>query len=354
MQPRIPSIAVLTSLVLFAASDFAAAQINAPDCSSSWDWTSNTLGQSVCMVTAYMLATCNSSVFTVNPLTSEEAYGYMLDESDFERCECNVIAYNLLSACEACQRAKGSTWEWYSGNCPVGIDPLPFPNPVPSGTSLPQWALVDSTRTNNWNIAEAYRIYQDGVPDLEPGSSVRAKDPGGVSPTSSTSLSEASTTSGTSPSGVSPTSSTSPSGVSPTSSTSSSGGSFPPSSSGSGPNTAAIAGGVVGGVVALAAIGALLFHILRKRQRSQAQSTEVGGGMSPMSQEHSPVSKTRVAPMNFYDPNDPRTFPEYQGVSTSAQDVHVPVSPNDGNLNGNTLAKMQATFTLGYRGLPTV
>ncbi|KAH9021566.1 hypothetical protein EDB85DRAFT_2293469 [Lactarius pseudohatsudake] len=178
--------------------------------------------------------------------------------------------------------------------------------------------------------------------------------PSKASPTSSTSPSEVSPTSSTSPSEVNPTSSTSPSGVSPTSSTSSSG--SPPSSPGSGSNTATITGGVVGGVMALAVIGTFLFYFLRKRQRSQVPSAAVdGGARPPMSQEHLPLSRdemyvsmTPVPPMTFYDPNDPRTFPKYQSVPMSVQDVHV-VSPN-----GNTLTKVQATFTPGYHGLPTV
>ncbi|KAH9005420.1 hypothetical protein EDB86DRAFT_3071119 [Lactarius hatsudake] len=320
---QIPSLAVLSSLVLLAASDFAAAQINAPECSSYLNWTSNFLGQTACTVTAYMLATCNGSVFTIKP-----GAAYFGGNSAF-KCGCNVIAYNLFSACDACQGLMGYRWSQYSVNCTNTPSFLTFPNPVPSGTSVPQWALVDSILEDNWNVTEAYLIYQNAVPDLETGSSVSAFDSGSVSPTSSTSK-------------VSPTSSTSE--VSPTPSTSSSGGSPPPSSPGNGSNTGPIAGGVVGGVVALAVIGGLLFYFLRRRQRSQALSAAVDGGTPPMSQEHPPLSgnetyvpQTPVAPMSFYDPNDPRTFPKYQRVPTSVQDVYVP-----------------AAFTPGYHGLPTV
>ncbi|KAH9026643.1 hypothetical protein EDB84DRAFT_336053 [Lactarius hengduanensis] len=349
MQPRMPSLTVFTPLVLLAASDLVVAQISAPNCtaSSGWEWTSNDLHQSVCMVAAYMLATCSGGVFTLDTASSATAY-YTGGNSVFG-CGCNVIAYNLLSACDACQGAEAFTWSVYSTECTNTPTFLTFPNPVPSGTSVPQWALMDSILKNFWNSTEAYLIHQNGAaPDLEPGSSVSApeSDSGSVSLTSSASSSEASHIS-----------STSPSGVSPTSSTSSSGGPSLPSSPGTGSNSAAIAGGVVGasGVVALAVIGTFLFYSLRKRQRSQAPSAAVDGGAPHMSQEHPPLSRdemyvsmTPVPPMTFYDPNDPRTFPQYQSVPTSVQDVHA-VSPN-----GNTLTKVQATFTPGYHGLPTV
>lgn len=38
MWPRMRGLTAVTSLVLLAASDLAVAQINAPDCSLSWNW----------------------------------------------------------------------------------------------------------------------------------------------------------------------------------------------------------------------------------------------------------------------------------------------------------------------------
>ncbi|KAH8979743.1 hypothetical protein EDB92DRAFT_332841 [Lactarius akahatsu] len=63
MQPRTLSLAVLTPLVLPAASDLVDAQIMGPDCNLTMDWSFNSLGQSPCIVAVYMIATCNDSVF---------------------------------------------------------------------------------------------------------------------------------------------------------------------------------------------------------------------------------------------------------------------------------------------------
>ncbi|KAI0265732.1 hypothetical protein BGY98DRAFT_958853, partial [Russula aff. rugulosa BPL654] len=62
----------------------------APDCSSDWIWSFNSLGQNPCTVAAYMFSTCHAGSFTGGDL-----------------CLCNTIAYSLLSACDGC---KGSQW----------------------------------------------------------------------------------------------------------------------------------------------------------------------------------------------------------------------------------------------------
>ncbi|KAI9443923.1 hypothetical protein H4582DRAFT_2071476 [Lactarius indigo] len=334
-----PTLAVLISLVVLAASGLVVAQIMGPDCNSTSNWVQpllfvslcdsydgltadtqsfNSLGQSPCIVAAYMLATCNDSVFVLQPLRPGNSYFVPVasDSPDFNECLCTVVAYNLLSVCDACQGENWRAWSNYSSNC-VDIDPAPlsFPNLVPSGTSVPQWAVIDHTLEDNWN---ATKEINDEIPDVEPG----------FFPVNGT---------------TSPDPSTIP---------------FDDFSSRS--NTGTIAGSVTGGVAALAAIGAL-FYFLRKRRRSQVPSAVpvVDGVMPLMSQEHPPQSgdethapKKPVAPMKlYYDPNDPRTYPEYQRMSASAQDVHVPVAPKDWNSIGT---KVQVGLTPGYHGLPTV
>ncbi|KAH9005419.1 hypothetical protein EDB86DRAFT_3239999 [Lactarius hatsudake] len=315
MQPRMPSLAMLTSLLLFAAGDSAVAEIIAPDCSLSWEWTFNSLNQNACTVAAYMAGTCSDGVFSIPALPPGKVYAV---SNGVANCECNMVVYNLFSACSACQGGNLTTWSNYSYNC---IPPLTFPHTVPSGTSVPQWALVDNTFEGTWDPTTASTVGAD--PEMQPGSLIGIPDSESGSPTPST-------------------------------------------SSGSGANTAAIAGGVVGGVAALAAIGALLFYFLPvwKRRHSQAPSVATAGDdgeTPPMSQEHLPlpgdktyVSKKPMAPMRLYDPNDPTTFPKYQRVSTSAQDMHDPFAPKDGGSNGNRLSKVQAAPTPGYHGLPIV
>ncbi|KAH9014364.1 hypothetical protein EDB83DRAFT_274759 [Lactarius deliciosus] len=344
MQPRTP---ILTSLILLAARGLVA-QIMGPDCNLSWEWTFNTLGQSPCTVAAYMLGTCNDSVFTIDELEPGNSY---TGSDSADDCQCNIVTYNLLSVCDACQGAYWRNWSDYSFDCTSRLSPLEFPNPVPPGTRVPQWALLDSTQ-GNWNVTKAHTVggtqsslsycspsdqllhpwvLSSVFPEIEPGSfiSTPASDREILAPSDP------------------PLQDLSPSPL--------------PSESESGSNTGAIAGGIAGGVVGLAAIGSLIFYFLRKRQRSKTPSAMFDGWTPPMNQEHPPqsgdetyVPKKPVAPMRLYDPNDPRTFPKYQRVPTPAQDIHDPVLPNDGSSNENTLTKVQAAPTPGYHGLPMV
>jgi hypothetical protein len=167
-----------------------------------------------------------------------------------------------------------------------------FPNPVPWGTCVPQWALIDNTGSVRFpvcTLAKAqlircpfYRPWASGMPPrhsllvvtIEPSSPCclhlshpvsfildspevlagSAIGPGSVS----TSVAQATAT------------------VSPASSKSSSS------------NTAAIAGGIAGGVVGLALIGGILFYFLRRRQPPQAPSAAfvVDGATASQSVSH--------------------------------------------------------------------
>ncbi|KAH9021562.1 hypothetical protein EDB85DRAFT_2152277 [Lactarius pseudohatsudake] len=355
--------ALASSLVLLVAGDLAVAQINAPDCSLSWKWTFNSLGQNACTVAAYMMATCNGGAFTINALQPGYSYTGPSGVDNANLCKCNTVTYNLISACDACQSATWITWSEYSFNCTRTIAPSTaftrrFPNAVPAGTVVPQWALLDHTNENLWNATTAFVV--GDTPEIQPGSLI---DTGTGTGTGTTASGKDSST----------TSTASRSGSTSSSSTSSSPSPTPTASSGSKSNTAAIAGGVAGGAVAVAAVVGLLFFFLRRRPRPQAPSAAfVVDGTTPppsatqhMSQVHqvqvnsddgsSYVPGTPVTAMKFYDPNDPSTYPGYQSVPTSP-DVHVPVAPYEGSLNGNTLASMQTTRPQGqgYHGLPTV
>lgn len=146
----------LASLLFFAG--FAAAGISAPPCDVSWKWSLNSLGQNPCGVAAYMISTCAGGSFTLPPLGNGYAYGPTLGT---DPCVCNTVTYSLLSACQGCQGDKWFTYSAFTTNCTMVLAPATFPNPVPSGTSVPYWALIvtakfDPTRASQiGNIPEA-------------------------------------------------------------------------------------------------------------------------------------------------------------------------------------------------------
>ncbi|KAH9970053.1 hypothetical protein BJV74DRAFT_867515 [Russula compacta] len=336
-----PSLAALTSLLLLLPG-FVVAQVYAPDCQASslasWRWTFNSLNQNPCAVVSYLMSTCNKGSFTINPLP---APGYVYSGpteafDDGNMCKCNTISYSLISACDACQGSSWTSWTEYSVNCTKPLPPSTFPNPVPAGTRVPQWALLDVTVQNNWNANQSY-IAGD-APEVGPGG---ALGPSSVSTaTRATGTTTRSTSAGNSPSA--------------TPGASSNGGS-------SSSNAGAIAGGVVGGITAVSIAGVAVFYLRQRRLKTastplttQFQMDQVpqplplsdNGTFAPSSDPESPM-----ALMKLYDPSDPTTFPGHQGVRPDIP-ASVPLSPHSGS--GNTLATMHTSWPPGYHGLPTV
>ncbi|KAI0297402.1 hypothetical protein BC826DRAFT_165512 [Russula brevipes] len=286
---------VLASLLLH--SGFAAAQISAPSCTLSalYDWSFNSMNQNPCTVAAYLLGTCNEGSFIIHPLLP--GYSYMgpsaLDAGNW--CKCNTVAYSLLSACAACQGELWPFWSDFSTNCSRVLPASSFPHPVPSGTRVPHWALIDVTVENSWSSSES--LSTGGTPELSPGAAIGNS---GIS---------SSTTPGT----ALPTSFSPPSSF---------------TSSKSRLNIGAIVGGAVAGV-AVIAIAALAFFYLRQRRGSpqaasaasainSASQPRMGEVQQPMSDSGSFTPSSMPASFStttrLYDPNSQATFPEYQGV----------------------------------------
>ncbi|KAI9436123.1 hypothetical protein F5148DRAFT_25456 [Russula earlei] len=337
---QMSSLAALLSIVLFPG--FALAQIYAPDCSLTWQWTFNTLGQNACTVAAYLMSTCNGGSFTINSLMPGYSYTGPSGIDDSNLCKCNTVAYSLISACDACQSEQWVSWSEYSFNCTRVLPPSTFPNPVPSGTKVPQWSLLDVTLEDNWNNNKSFAVGDS--PEIGPGALIG-------NPSGSTSTARTGTITAGSPSNTNTGSNSSL----PT-----------PSPTGSSSNTGAIAGGVVGGIAAISiAALAMFFYFRRRGTHEPSSTTAVGNSSQPYMGQIQPsladeetvvpssLPGTPVTPMKLYDPNDPTTFPGYQPVAqTLGAPMQVPVAPYVGT--GNTLANMQISRPQGYHGLPTV
>lgn len=317
--------ALLTSL--FIVSALVVAQINVPNCNStSWQWTFNSLGQNPCTVLGHMMSTCNGGQYTVFQLQPGWVYFGPSGIDNANLCECSTVGYSLYSACGACQEQEWVTWSQWVTNCTKTLPPSSFPNPVPSQIRVPHWVLLDVTNENLWNANKSYLVGDS--PELGPGAVLG-------------------------PSGVSTSSDTSPTG-SPTLS--------PPVNH---TNTGAIVGGVVGGVAAISIAVAVIFYLRRRRSRApsaaspgvsapqpapdeiQQPLTEEGMNAGSSLPGTSSMPGTPGAPMRLYDPNDPTTFPVYQGALQSPATAQVPSH----NGTGDPLASM---WPQGYHGLPAV
>jgi len=158
---------LLAVLVLASLFYFAVAGISAPGCSLTWEWTFNTLGQNPCTVAAYVLSTCSGGSFLINSLQPGNSYSGPSGSDDSDLCECNTIAYSLISACDACQGADWISWAEYKYNCTTILPPSSFPNPVPAGTSVPHWALIDVTGNGTWDAIKSFSV--GDTPEASPG-----------------------------------------------------------------------------------------------------------------------------------------------------------------------------------------
>jgi len=257
-------------LALLPIVCWADVQVSAPNCSdSSYAWSSNTLGQYPCLVAAYLLAPCNNGVFFISPLLAQHSYSGPSGSDDGDTCKCNTVAYNLISACDACQGDPWISYANWSANCTVNATAGTFPEPIPLGTRVPHWAYIDSSTSGSWNATTAQLA----------GDSPEVTGSASVVP-SSTSSSQSIITSNTSS----------------------------PSSSKSSSNTGAIAGGVVGGIIGVALIAGFVtwFTIRRSRARSVHPAELSGDQGSDMAVVPYPSD---IGRLKLYDPSDPSTFP---------------------------------------------
>ncbi|KAN0139129.1 hypothetical protein V8E53_003018 [Lactarius tabidus] len=147
----------------------------------------NSLDQSPCTVTAYLMATCYGGAFGVHPLAlggssyAGPTIGQAISASG--ACWCNTVIYNLASACSECQGGQSIYWSEYYRNCSTILAPATFPNQVPAGTRIPRWVLLEIPSANYWSPIVAQRV--GDFPEIPPGGLI---DTPVFPPTSTTSV----------------------------------------------------------------------------------------------------------------------------------------------------------------------
>jgi len=249
------SLATIASLLLFAG-DLAVAQISAPLClaTSTWLWTYNSLDQSPCMVTAYLLSTCYGGSFTMNPLGTyiEYAGPSATEVQQAGPCWCNTVAYSLMSACSECQGGQAIAWSQYEEYCKT-VQVSAFPHPVPAGTRVPHWALVAISGSALWNPSTAKTV--GDAPEILPGGLINGP---AVVPTPSTAVPTPNTVAPPPTTPIVPPAPTVTVTTSPSTTA-------PPFSAGSktgGSKQVVSAGGLVWGVTSMAAISGLVLTLI--------------------------------------------------------------------------------------------
>ncbi|KAH9973122.1 hypothetical protein BGW80DRAFT_1560727 [Lactifluus volemus] len=293
-----------------------------------------------------IMSTCNGGTYDIQALPQGSSYYANPVAGANNACKCSGVVYSLLSACDACQGDLWITWDNYAINCTTD-HPVSY-YPVPGGTRVPNWALIDITVEGNWNSSKSLTV--GDLPEVLSGEMIS-----GISTSTSSVVPSSTVTTSTS------------SSISSSEPTDTATSSSPSSSAGSSSNGGAIAGGVAGGVVAVSAAALLLFFFLRRRRAQQGPPAAaavydgtpqplMGEVQSPPPDDGSfippPLPTTLTTPMRLYDPNDPTTFPVYQGIAPAPAAEVSTEAPN--MYAGSTVASTQPSQPQGYHGLPTV
>lgn len=231
-------------------------------CMDTFDWASNSLDQSPCLVASYLLSPCSGGSHSVPPLEPNQHYVGPTELALANDCQCNTVTYSLLAGCGSCQNRTALNWSTYSYQCKT-IHRGSYPLDIPSGTAVPAWAFLD-TFQDTFNLEEARRVAngtdsrdEEQKPPLPPPAQTSATEE--EEEKSSTSESSASETASLSSSPPPP----------PDSTPSSASRKFQPPEDG---RNDKIVGGVLGGAMGLAMIVGTVFIVLRHRKRKQGEN----------------------------------------------------------------------------------
>ncbi|CAK5264122.1 unnamed protein product [Mycena citricolor] len=151
------------------------AQSTALCLSPTYDWMSSSHKLSPCLLSSVILGTCFTGNWNVPSLGPGQGYTAP-NATTANLCTCSWTAYNLLSACTACQGFDSAidNWAAYDASCGGLVSDTYYPQNVtlPAGTVIPSWAGVDPTTWNNgrFDTAQAQALHDKNNPDLVPGS----------------------------------------------------------------------------------------------------------------------------------------------------------------------------------------
>ncbi|KAF9463140.1 hypothetical protein BDZ94DRAFT_1259700 [Collybia nuda] len=89
-------------------------------CINGFSWANNIKGVGPCLIAAQVMGSCNEGNWKVPLLSSSDAHYFPPNETTANLCSCSWAAYNLLSACTACQGFESSMYSWdeYKSECP--------------------------------------------------------------------------------------------------------------------------------------------------------------------------------------------------------------------------------------------
>ncbi|KAF8334962.1 uncharacterized protein EI90DRAFT_3153125 [Cantharellus anzutake] len=196
--------------VLLSAVNVQAGVVSTAQCLPEYRWMNNSLGQSPCLMGAYLQARCFAGSFTVPPL--KDGYIYVGPKnSSLSTCSCSSVTYSMLAACGICQGQDFQSWYDWAYYCvdeflvPEGF----YPASLDPGTRIPSWAYTkpsdtggtfdkvrakqigdrfeysetlpvttttDSSSTSTLSITNSFPTSSASLPLMTPSTAAKAKD----------------------------------------------------------------------------------------------------------------------------------------------------------------------------------
>jgi len=206
-------------------------------CLDGYTWMYNSLQQNPCDIASKLAGVCNGGIWSISPLPLNNFY-IPYDAEFMNKCVCNSVFYSVLAACSACQGRIFIKFSAWTPNC-TAIYSQQYPDHIPDGTAVPHYAYLDVVTSDTFDLGRARAA--GGPESTRPARPI-------YSPTLTTSSINTTTI---------PTTTSNP---------------YPTSSPSIAKKTdvGAIAGAVSGGIVGLAALGVLVFFLLRRRPSSES------------------------------------------------------------------------------------
>ncbi|KAJ3775388.1 hypothetical protein FB446DRAFT_407418 [Lentinula raphanica] len=271
---------------------------------ASLQWSFNSQKESPCEVASTLIGVCTGGGYNVValPNTNSDYLGPTIDAAN--PCQCNTVVYSLMSACALCQNGSIITWSQWTTNCATIYDT--FPKPIPDGLRVPAYAYLD---VETQDIFDETAAMQD------------------ANATESTALPSSTTSKISSTQSSSRTSSSQPS-ASPTNSASDS------LTAPDDPQSNAIGGGVVGGILGLAVLFLLIGLIVafRRRRRSRNLRPLQGGSgdsekgvldsSQPISQGVLDISSTNAGSTSSVSEDQTEKTQQKQPAETPKAQLH--------------------------------
>ncbi|KDQ07557.1 hypothetical protein BOTBODRAFT_608303 [Botryobasidium botryosum FD-172 SS1] len=120
----------------------------------------NALGQNPCLVAAYLFSQCANQPWSIAALPPGSTASYPNPPQQYANlCQCNTVAYDLISACSVCQDHNVIQWVQWIQNCPANLTFTGiYTEVVPSQTSIPSYAYWDPTVLGFFNVTAAHAL----------------------------------------------------------------------------------------------------------------------------------------------------------------------------------------------------